>query len=137
MRVSKFVSPVSTLKVVRDFLVTQQQNIGKDKGVVMDGRDIGTVVFPDAELKIFMTASAEIRAKRRYEELEKKGVHVNYQEVLHNIKERDHMDSTREESPLAKAEDAITLDNSSMTKDEQARLSLSWARGVIKSLASS
>ena len=137
MRVSKFVSPVSTLKVVRDFLVTQQQNIGKDKGVVMDGRDIGTVVFPDAELKIFMTASAEIRAKRRYEELEKKGVHVNYQEVLHNIKERDHMDSTREESPLAKAEDEITLDNSSMTKDEQARLSLSWARGVIKSLASS
>lgn len=101
----------------------------------MDGRDIGTTVFPDAELKIFMTASPEIRAKRRYEELEKKGVHVQYQEVLHNIRERDHIDSTRAESPLAKAKDAITLDNSSMTKDEQARLSLSWARGVIQSLA--
>ena len=135
MRVSKFVSPVSTLKVVRDFLVAKQQEIGKDKGVVMDGRDIGTTVFPDAELKIFMTASPEIRAKRRYEELQKKGVHVNYEEVLHNIRERDHIDSTRIESPLAKAEDAITLDNSAMSKEEQARLSLSWARGVIKSLA--
>lgn len=135
MRVSKFVSPVSTLRVVRDFLVAKQKEIGKNKGVVMDGRDIGTVVFPDAELKIFMTASPEIRAKRRYEELDKKGIHVNYQEVLHNIRERDYIDSTRAESPLAKAEDAITLDNSSMTKDEQARLSLSWAKGVIKSLA--
>ena len=134
MRVSKFVSPVSTLKVVRDFLVSQQQDIGKDKGVVMDGRDIGTTVFPDADLKIFMTASPGIRAKRRYEELGKKGVHVQYQEVLHNIRERDHIDSTRAESPLAKAKDAITLDNSSMTKDEQARLSLSWAKGVIQSL---
>jgi cytidylate kinase len=135
MRVSQFVSPVSTLSVVRDFLVAQQKKIGKNKGVVMDGRDIGTVVFPDAELKIFMTASSEIRAKRRYEELQKKGVFVNYQEVLHNIKERDFIDSTREASPLSKAEDAITLDNSAMSKDEQARLSLSWARGVIKSLA--
>lgn len=133
MRVSRFVSQVSTLRVVRDFLVIQQQEIGRNKGVVMDGRDIGTVVFPDAELKIFMTASPEIRAKRRYEELIKKGVHVNYQEVLHNIRERDHIDSTRKESPLAKAPDAITLDNSSMTKTEQARLSLSWAKGVIKS----
>lgn len=136
MRVSQFVSPVSTLVVVRDFLVAQQKKIGINKGVVMDGRDIGTTVFPDAELKIFMTASSEIRAKRRYEELQKKGVFVNYQEVLHNIRERDHIDSTRDASPLAKAEDAITLDNSAMSKDEQARLSLSWARGVIKSLAS-
>lgn len=135
MRVSRFVSPVSALKVVRDFLVAQQQEIGKDKGVVMDGRDIGTTVFPSAELKIFMTASPEIRAKRRYEELEKKGVIVQFQEVLQNICDRDHIDSTRSESPLAKAKDAITLDNSSMTKDEQARLSLSWARGVIQSLA--
>lgn len=135
MRISQFVSPVSTLVVIRDFLVAQQKKIGKNKGVVMDGRDIGTVVFPDAELKIFMTASSEIRAKRRYEELQKKGVFVNYQEVLHNIRERDHIDSTRDASPLAKAEDAITLDNSAMSKDEQARLSLSWARGVIKSLA--
>lgn len=136
MRISQFVSPVSTLVVVRDFLVAQQKKIGINKGVVMDGRDIGTTVFPDAELKIFMTASSEIRAKRRYEELQKKGVFVNYQEVLHNIRERDHIDSTRDASPLAKAEDAITLDNSAMSKDEQARLSLSWARGVIKSLAS-
>jgi cytidylate kinase len=136
MRISQFVSPVSTLVVVRDFLVVQQKKIGKNKGVVMDGRDIGTAVFPDAELKIFMTANSEIRAKRRYEELQKKGVFVNYQEVLHNIRERDHIDSTREASPLAKAEDAITLDNSAMSKDEQARLSLSWARGVIESLAS-
>ncbi|MDA8886297.1 (d)CMP kinase [Bacteroidia bacterium] len=135
MEVSRRVSPVSAIRTVRLFLVAQQQNIGANRGVVMDGRDIGTVVFPDAELKIFMTASAEIRAKRRYEELQKKGIHVNYQEVLHNIRERDHIDSTRDESPLAKAEDAITLDNSAMSKDVQARLALQWARGVIKSLA--
>ncbi|HAV26535.1 MAG TPA: (d)CMP kinase [Bacteroidetes bacterium] len=135
MEVARKVSPVSAIQEIRTFLVAQQQTMGKDKGVVMDGRDIGTVVFPEAELKIFMTASPEIRAKRRYEELHKKGIHVNYQEVLHNIIERDHIDSTRDASPLAKAEDAITLDNSAMSKDEQARLSLSWARGVIESLA--
>ena len=134
MRVSKYVSPVSTLKVVRDFLVKKQQEIGQNKGVVMDGRDIGTVVFPDAELKIFMTASPEVRAKRRYEELSKKGIHINYKEVLHNIKERDQIDSTRKESPLRKAEDAITLDNTSMTKQEQAKISLQWAKGVIAAL---
>ncbi|PCJ66365.1 MAG: cytidylate kinase [Bacteroidetes bacterium] len=134
MEVSRKVSPVSAIKEVRYFLVAQQQEIGKNRGVVMDGRDIGTVVFPDAELKIFMTASSGIRAKRRYEELKKKGVHVNYQEVLHNIRERDHIDSTRKESPLLKAKDAITLDNSSMTKMEQSRLALQWARGVIESL---
>ena len=100
----------------------------------MDGRDIGTVVFPDAELKIFMTASPEVRAKRRYEELSKKGIHINYKEVLHNIKERDQIDSTRKESPLRKAEDAITLDNTSMTKQEQAKISLQWAKGVIAAL---
>lgn len=135
LAVSKNVSRIAEIEQVRMKLVYLQQQMGSGKGIVMDGRDIGTVVFPDAELKIFMTASPEIRAKRRYEELEKKGVHVNYQEVLHNIRERDHIDSTRIESPLAKAEDAITLDNSAMSKDEQARLSLSWARGVIKSLA--
>ncbi|MGB1037637.1 MAG: (d)CMP kinase [Bacteroidia bacterium] len=135
MEVSRSVSPVSAIKEVRDFLVAKQKEIGRNKGVVMDGRDIGTVVFPEAELKIFMTASSEIRAKRRYYELEKKGIHVNYQEVLHNIRERDHIDSTRVESPLTKAEDAITLDNSAMTKDEQAKLALQWARGVIKSVA--
>ncbi len=136
MEVARKVSPVSAIQEIRTFLVAQQQTMGRDKGVSLEGRDIGTVVFPDAELKIFMTASSEIRAKRRYEELQKKGVFVNYQEVLHNIRERDHIDSTREASPLAKAEDAITLDNSAMSKDEQARLSLSWARGVIESLAS-
>jgi len=134
MRVSRFVSPVSTIKVVRDFLVKKQQEMGQNKGVVMDGRDIGTVVFPNAELKIFMTASPEVRAKRRYEELSKKGIHINYQEVLHNIRERDQMDSTRKESPLRKAEDAITLDNTSMTKQEQAKISLQWAKGVIAAL---
>jgi cytidylate kinase len=135
MEVARKVSPVSTLVSVRRFLVAQQQQMGENKGVVMDGRDIGTVVFPHAELKIFMTASAEIRAKRRHQELEKKGVHVNYHEVLHNIKERDFIDSTRSESPLKKAEDAITLDNSSMSKRQQALLSLSWAKGVIKALS--
>ena len=137
MRVSNYVSPVSTLKVVIDFLVKKQQEIGQNKGVVMDGRDIGTVVFPDAELKIFMTASPEVRAKRRYEELSKKGIHINYKEVLHNIKERDQIDSTRKESPLRKAEDAITLDNTSMTKQEQAKISLQWAKGVIADLTNS
>ena len=135
IRVSNKVSEIASISEIRKNLVSQQKIMGKSKGVVMDGRDIGTVVFPDAELKIFMTASAEIRAKRRFLELDKKGVHVNYEEILHNIKERDFIDSTRVESPLKKAEDAITLDNSAMSKDEQARLALSWARGVIKSIA--
>jgi cytidylate kinase len=134
MPVSRLVSQVSALPEVRTFLVAKQQAIGRDKGVVMDGRDIGTVVFPDAELKIFMTAAPEIRARRRYEELRKKGIHVNLHEVLHNLIERDHIDSTRLTSPLRKAEDAITLDNSSMTKEEQARLALQWAKGVIQAL---
>lgn len=134
MEVSKMVSKVSALAEVRRFIVAKQQAIGANKGVVMDGRDIGTVVFPDAELKIFMTASPEIRAKRRFEELAKKGVNVHYHEVLHNIKERDFIDSHRELSPLLKAEDAIELDNSSMTKEEQARLALQWAKGVILAL---
>ena len=131
MEVSKLVSKVSAIPEVRRFLVAKQQAMGAEKGVVMDGRDIGTVVFPEAELKIFMTASAEIRAKRRFEELQKKGIHVQFQEVLHNIKERDYLDSHREASPLKKAEDAITLDNSSMTKKEQARLALQWAKGIL------
>ncbi len=135
MEVARNVSKVSAIKEVRDFLVAKQQEMGREKGVVMDGRDIGTVVFPEAELKIFMTASSEIRAKRRYDELKKKGVQVNFQEVLYNIKERDYIDSNRAESPLSKAEDAITLDNSSMSKNDQAKLALQWARGVIKSLA--
>jgi cytidylate kinase len=135
MEVSRNVSKVSTIDEIRKFLVAKQQFMGKDKGVVMDGRDIGTVVFPEAELKIFMTAAAEVRAKRRYDELIKKGIHVNYQEILHNVKERDYIDSNRASSPLSRAEDAITLDNTSMTKEEQAKLALTWAKGVIKMLS--
>ena len=133
-------SQVAALPTIRHALVDFQRTFANNpppnkNGTILDGRDIGTVICPDTPFKIFITADVEIRAKRRYEELHKKGIHVNYQEVLHNIIERDHIDSTREASPLAKAEDAITLDNSAMSKDEQARLSLSWARGVIESLA--
>jgi cytidylate kinase len=119
LRVSQFVSPVATLSEVRRKLVEQQQLMGKDKGIVMDGRDIGTVVFPDAELKIFMTASAETRAKRRYKELLERGHNLNYEDVLENVTTRDRIDSTREDSPLVKAEDAIKIDNSDLTIEEQ------------------
>lgn len=119
LRVSQFVSPVATLSEVRRKLVEQQQLMGKDKGIVMDGRDIGTVVFPDAELKIFMTASAETRAKRRYNELIERGHNLSYEDVLENVTTRDHIDSTREDSPLVKAEDAIEIDNSDLTIEEQ------------------
>lgn len=134
MEISNWVSQVSSISAVRRHLVNIQREIGKEKGVVMDGRDIGTVVFPDAELKIFMTAKPEIRAIRRYEELKKKGMDVDLQEVLMNILDRDRMDSEREDSPLKKADDAITLDNSEMTKNDQARIALTWAKGVIQSL---
>lgn len=120
--VSQNVSPVATIAEVRAAMVRQQQEMGKDKGIVMDGRDIGTVVFPEAELKLFVTASAEIRAARRFKELEAKGESVSYDEILQNVQERDFIDSTRENSPLKKAEDAIVLDNSTMTRDEQ----LNW-----------
>jgi cytidylate kinase len=119
MEVSNFVSAVSAVPEVRIQLVKQQQKMGKDKGIVMDGRDIGTVVFPDAELKLFMTASPEVRAQRRYEELIKKGDKVNYQEVFKNVQERDYMDSHRADSPLIKAKDAIEIDNSNLTLNEQ------------------
>lgn len=119
MRISNMVSHVSSLDFVREKLVNIQQQLGKDKGIVMDGRDIGTVVFPEAELKIFLTASAEIRAQRRYDELTRKGERVDFKEVLDNIVSRDHMDETREISPLRKAEDAITLDNSHFNREEQ------------------
>ena len=119
LRVSKYVSPVATLSEVRRKLVEQQQLMGKDKGIVMDGRDIGTVVFPDAELKIFMTASAETRAKRRYKELLERGHNLSYDDVLENVTTRDHIDSTREDSPLVKADDAIEIDNSDLTIEEQ------------------
>lgn len=131
MEVANFVSEVSTLKEVRDFLVKQQQQFSKDKGVVMDGRDIGTRVMPDAELKLFMTADPIIRARRRYEELVQKQKPVTFEEVLENINKRDHIDSTRTESPLTKADDAIILDNTNMSKEEQSRVALTWAKGVI------
>ena len=119
MEVSNRVSPIATLGFVREAMVAQQQQMGKDKGVVMDGRDIGTVVFPDAELKVFVTASAEVRAQRRYDELKGKGMAADYDEILKNVQERDYIDSHREVSPLRKADDAIELDNSNMTISEQ------------------
>ena len=119
MEVSNHVSPIATLGFVREAMVAQQQQMGKDKGVVMDGRDIGTVVFPDAELKIFVTASAEVRAQRRYDELKGKGMEANFDEILKNVQERDYIDSHREVSPLKRADDAIELDNSHMTIPEQ------------------
>lgn len=119
MEVSSRVSLVAALGFVREALVILQQEMGKSKGIVMDGRDIGTVVFPDAELKIFVTASAEIRAKRRYDELMAKGQEVSFDEVLKNVEERDRIDQTRAVSPLRKADDAIVLDNSNMTVEEQ------------------
>ena len=119
MEVSSHVSPVATLDFVRKALVCQQQEMGREKGIVMDGRDIGTAVFPEAELKIFVTASAEIRAQRRYDELKAKGLDASYEEILKNVEERDHIDQTRDVSPLRKADDAILLDNSNMTIPEQ------------------
>ena len=119
MEVSNHVSPIATLGFVREAMVAQQQQMGKDKGVVMDGRDIGTVVFPDAELKVFVTASAKVRAQRRYDELKAKGMEADFNEILKNVEERDYIDSHREVSPLRKADDAIELDNSNMTIAEQ------------------
>ncbi len=119
MEVSSRVSQISAIGFVRECLVRQQQQMGAEKGVVMDGRDIGTVVFPDAELKIFVTASAEVRAERRYKELLGKGEEADYDEILRNVQERDYIDSHREVSPLRKADDAIELDNSHMTIPEQ------------------
>lgn len=119
MDVSAKVSPISTLGFVREAMVRQQQEMGKSKGIVMDGRDIGTTVFPDAELKIFVTASPETRAERRYEELKGKGQEASYEDILKNVKERDYIDQNREISPLRKADDAILLDNSTMSILEQ------------------
>lgn len=119
MQVSERVSKIAALPFVRTALVAQQQRMGKDKGIVMDGRDIGTVVFPHAELKIFVTASAEVRAQRRYDELQQKGMPARYNDILKNVQERDYIDSHREVSPLREADDAIELDNSNLTIDEQ------------------
>lgn len=119
IEVSGFVSRIAEVSEVRYKLVEQQQEMGKDKGIVMDGRDIGTVVFPEAELKIFMTSSPDTRAKRRFEELQAKGDSVSYDEVLQNVQERDYIDTHRADSPLVKAEDAVEIDNSHLTREEQ------------------
>jgi cytidylate kinase len=119
LEVSSHVSPIAALPFVRRALVAQQQRMGREGGIVMDGRDIGTVVFPHAELKIFVTASAEVRAQRRYDELKAKGMEADYQDILKNVEERDYIDSHREVSPLRQADDALLLDNSHMTISEQ------------------
>jgi len=119
IEVSSFVSRIAEISEVRSKLVEQQQEMGKNKGIVMDGRDIGTVVFPDAELKIFMTSSPETRAQRRFDELQAKGDNVTFEEVLKNVQERDYIDTHRADSPLVMADDAIEIDNSYLTREEQ------------------
>ena len=131
MEVANHVSPVAALGFVRKALVTKQQAMGKEKGIVMDGRDIGTVVFPEAELKLFVTASPEVRAQRRVDELKAKGMPASYEEVLANVKQRDFIDSTRAESPLRQAPDAVVLDNSHMSLAEQKQWILAQYKRVI------
>ena len=128
LEVSNHVSQIAAIPFVREAMVAQQQRLGKDKAVVMDGRDIGTVVFPEAELKVFVTASAEIRAQRRYDELKEKGMPADFNDILKNVEERDYIDSHREVSPLRKAPDAIELDNSHMTIAEQC----AWLMKLVK-----
>lgn len=131
IEVSSFVSKIAEVSEVRAKLVEQQQAMGKEKAIVMDGRDIGTVVFPDAELKIFMTASPETRAQRRFDELQAKGDDVSYEEVLKNVQERDYIDTHRDDSPLVIAADAIEIDNSHLTREEQFSAVLELANQVI------
>lgn len=133
IEVSNYVSKVAEVSEVRAKLVEQQQEMGKNKAIVMDGRDIGTVVFPDAELKIFMTASAETRAQRRFDELQAKGDKVSYEEVLKNVQERDYIDTHRDDSPLVIADDAIEIDNSYLSKEEQFHAVLNLVEEVINS----
>ena len=128
IEVSRMVSKVAEISEVRAKLVEQQQAMGKDKGIVMDGRDIGTVVFPDAELKLFMTASSKTRAQRRFDELVEKGQHITFEDVLQNVEERDYIDTHREDSPLVKADDAIEIDNSSLSKKEQFEIVLNLVK---------
>jgi CMP/dCMP kinase len=130
MRISEFVSPVSTLPLVRRALVAQQQKMGAQKGIVMDGRDIGTVVFPNAELKLFLTASADIRAQRRFDELKAKGQETEMGLIKENLKSRDFIDSTRADSPLRQADDAVLIDNSFLTPEQQ----LDYALEIIQNL---
>lgn len=131
MEVSSWVSQISALGFVRNKMVELQQDMGRQGGIVMDGRDIGTVVFPNAQVKIFMNADAEARAQRRYEELQAQGREVSYQEVEQNIRERDFMDENRSESPLRRAEDAVDLDNSQMTREEQFKWALALVRKTL------
>lgn len=131
LEVSSFVSPVATVSEVRAKLVEQQQRMGEEKGIVMDGRDIGTVVFPNAKLKIFMTASAEERAKRRYNELLERGDAISYESVLSNVVERDTIDTTRKDSPLVKAQDAIEIDNTETNIEDQFHTILQLAKDRI------
>jgi cytidylate kinase len=128
LEVSSHVSQIAAVPFIREAMVAQQQRMGKDKGVVMDGRDIGTTVFPEAELKVFVTASAEVRAQRRYDELKEKGMPADFNDILKNVQERDYIDSHREVSPLRKAPDAIELDNSHMTITEQS----AWLMELVK-----
>ncbi|MCB9046754.1 MAG: (d)CMP kinase [Chitinophagales bacterium] len=128
MIVAEKVSDVAAIKEVRDFAVAQQQEMGKEKGIVMDGRDIGTVVFPNAELKIFMTADMDVRAKRRFQELYPKNPNITYEEVMANIQMRDYIDSNREESPLTQAEDALVLDNTSLDRNDQLKKAIGWVK---------
>ena len=132
IEVSSFVSLVAEISEVRAMLVKQQQQMGLDSGIVMDGRDIGTVVFPNAELKIFMTASASTRAQRRYEELVSKNPDITFDEVLQNVEERDHIDTHREDSPLVKADDAVEIDNSYISISEQFDIVLELVNEIIK-----
>jgi cytidylate kinase len=132
IEVSGYVSKVAEVSEVRSKLVEQQQEMGKNKGIVMDGRDIGTVVFPDAELKIFMTASAATRAQRRFDELVQKGDAVTYEEVLKNVEERDYIDTHRDDSPLVMAEDAVEIDNSYLTREEQFQAVLDLVNAIIE-----
>lgn len=128
MLVADKVSEVAAIKEVRSFAVAQQKRMGRKKGIVMDGRDIGTVVFPDAELKIFMTADPDIRIKRRFEELYATNPHISIDEVRHNLELRDYIDANRAESPLHQAEDAIVLDNGNLSREEQLEIVLEWVK---------
>jgi CMP/dCMP kinase len=132
LEVSQCVSQVSTVSQVRCKLVEQQQLMGVNKGIVMDGRDIGTVVFPNADLKFFITASAETRAKRRFKELQERGDKIDYNDVLHNIKSRDHIDSTRKDSPLIKAVDAIEIDNSELSLEKQFTIIMQFVKNALE-----
>ncbi len=134
IEVSNFVSKVAEIPEVRIKLVEQQQEMGKNKGVVMDGRDIGTVVFPDAELKIFMTASAQTRAQRRFDELIQKGDAVTFEEVFKNVEERDYIDTHRSNSPLVRADDAVEIDNSNLNREEQFDLVLDLVDEILKKI---